>query len=98
MWHAFIDVLSEQGRMSWDELFIDGSFASANKVAASNIGQPSSTEQKDLSRGIGVDMSSTAITCRLDIVDELRDLAQELAHAKRLGIVHTTLHPAEDVS
>jgi hypothetical protein len=33
MWHAFIDELSEQGRMSWDELFIDGSFASAKKGA-----------------------------------------------------------------
>jgi hypothetical protein len=71
---------------------------SANENAALNIGQLSSTEQKDLSRGIGVDMSSTAITCRLDIVDELRELAQELANAKRLGAVHTAQHPAEDVS
>jgi hypothetical protein len=31
MWHEFIDELSEQGRMRWDELFIDGSFASAKK-------------------------------------------------------------------
>ncbi len=31
MWHAFIDELSEQGRMSWNELFIDGSFAPAKK-------------------------------------------------------------------
>jgi hypothetical protein len=71
---------------------------SSNEIAALNIGQLSSTEQKALSRGIGVDMSSTAITRRLDIVDELRDLAQELAHAKRLGTVHTAQHPAEDVS
>lgn len=71
---------------------------SSNENAALNIGQLSSTEQKDLSRGIGVDMSSTAITCRLDIVDELRELAQELAHAKQLGAVHTAQRPAEDVS
>ncbi len=33
MWHAFIDELDEQGRMNWDELFIDGSFAPAKKGA-----------------------------------------------------------------
>ncbi len=33
MWHAFIDELDENGRMNWDELFIDGSFAPAKKGA-----------------------------------------------------------------
>jgi hypothetical protein len=31
MWHAFVVELNEQGRMSWDELFTDGSFAAAKK-------------------------------------------------------------------
>jgi|694.fasta_scaffold67476_2 hypothetical protein len=30
---GFIDELNEQGRISWDELFIDGSFAPAKKGA-----------------------------------------------------------------
>jgi hypothetical protein len=68
----------------------------SNEIADANIAQLSSMEQKDLSRGIGVDMSSAAITSRLDIVDELRDLAQELANAKRLGKVHTGQRLAED--
>jgi transposase len=33
IWHAFIDELNEQGRMSWDELFIEGSLAPAKKGA-----------------------------------------------------------------
>jgi hypothetical protein len=40
-------------------------------------------------------MSSAAITSRIDIVDELRDLAQELANAKRLGPVNSVQHPPE---
>jgi|JI9StandDraft_1071089.scaffolds.fasta_scaffold00526_14 hypothetical protein len=70
----------------------------SNEFAEANIAQLSSKEQKDLSRGIGVDMSSAAITSRLDIVDELRDLAHELAHAKRLGRVHTGQQLAEDAT
>jgi hypothetical protein len=31
MWHAFIYELSERGRVSWEALFIDGSFAPAKK-------------------------------------------------------------------
>ncbi len=31
MWLGFIDELSENGRVRWDELFIDGSFAAAKK-------------------------------------------------------------------
>lgn len=46
-------------------------------------------EQKDLSRGMGVDMSSMAVTRRIDIVDELRELARDLAGAKRLGPVNS---------
>ena len=41
--------------------------------------------RKDLSRGIGIDMSPEAVTRRIDIVDELREFAEELANAKRLG-------------
>ncbi|MFI4876278.1 MAG: transposase [Blastopirellula sp. JB062] len=33
MWHAFIDELDEQGRINWDEIFMDGSFAPAKKGA-----------------------------------------------------------------
>ncbi len=45
------------------------------------------SEHKVLSRGISVDMSSSAVTRRLDLVDELRELADELVNAKRLGSV-----------
>lgn len=33
MWHGLIDELDDQGRMQWDELFMDGSFAPAKKGA-----------------------------------------------------------------
>ena len=36
---------------------------------------------KVLSRGIGIDMSPEAVTRRIDIVDELREFADELANA-----------------
>jgi len=68
---------------------------SSTEVTAVTIDQLSSRERKDLSRGAGVDMSSAAITSRIDIVDELRDLAQELANAKRLGPVNSVQHPPE---
>ena len=32
-------------------------------------------------------MSPEAVACRFDLVDELRELAEELANAKRLGPV-----------
>lgn len=41
--------------------------------------------RKDLSRGVGLDMSPEAVARRIDIVDELREFAEELANAKRLG-------------
>ena len=44
-------------------------------------------ERKDRSREMGIDMSPEAVTRRLDLVDELRELANELANAKRLGPV-----------
>jgi hypothetical protein len=59
--------------------------SSTNEVKAVFEAQQSSNDQKERSRGIGIDMSSKAVTRRLDIVDELRELAQELANAKRLG-------------
>jgi transposase len=33
MWHAFLDKLDQQGRLDWDEVFVDGSFAPAKKGA-----------------------------------------------------------------
>jgi hypothetical protein len=45
----------------------------------------SPSECKDRSRGISVDMSPEAVARRIDIVDELRELAHELVNAKRLG-------------
>ena len=42
---------------------------------------------KSQSRGIGCDMSAEAILRRLEIVDELRELAKDLQSAKRLGPV-----------
>ena len=40
---------------------------------------------KQLSRGANTDMSPAAILRRLEIVDELRELADALAKAKKLG-------------
>ena len=42
---------------------------------------------KSQSRGIGCDMSSAAVIRRLEIVDELRELAKELQAAKHIGTV-----------
>jgi hypothetical protein len=42
---------------------------------------------KSQSRGASSDMSSAAILRRLEIVDELRELADDLRNAKRLGRV-----------
>ena len=42
---------------------------------------------KSQSRGIDCDMSSDAVIRRLEIVDELRELAKELQAAKRIGTV-----------
>ena len=42
---------------------------------------------KSQSRGIGCDMSSDSVIRRLEIVDELRELAKELQAAKRMGTV-----------
>jgi hypothetical protein len=59
----------------------------SNENPTTNTSQLTSGEYKDLSRGIGIDMSPEAVTRRLDIVDELREFAEELANAKRLGPV-----------
>lgn len=40
---------------------------------------------KSLSRGVSSDMSSGAVLRRLEIVDELRELAKDLQAVKRLG-------------
>jgi hypothetical protein len=40
---------------------------------------------KEQSRGVSCDMSPDAVASRLEIVDELRELAWELQNAKRLG-------------
>jgi len=42
-------------------------------------------QAKSQSRGVSCDMSPEAILRRLDIVDELRELAKDLQNAKRLG-------------
>ncbi len=63
--------------------------APTSEHIALNATRISSAERKDMSRGLGLDMSSEAVTGRLDIVDELRELALELANAKRLGPVNS---------
>lgn len=63
--------------------------APTSKNSAWNAAQIAATASKDLSRGMNVNMSPEAVTRRLDIVDELRELAQELANAKRLGPVNS---------
>lgn len=40
---------------------------------------------KQLARGASLDMSTAAIMRRLEIVDEMRELASALAQAKKLG-------------
>ncbi len=42
-------------------------------------------DSKMWSRGASADMSPAAVTRRLEIVDELRELARDLQNAKRLG-------------
>lgn len=59
----------------------------ANDSSTIITSQLSPRERKDFSRGIGIDMSREAVTRRIDLVDELRELAEELANAKRLGSV-----------
>jgi hypothetical protein len=46
---------------------------------------------KSKSRGISCDMSPAAVERRLEIVDELRELALELSRAERLGPVESKL-------
>ncbi len=59
-------------------------------------------QSKSRSRGVSCDMTPEAILRRLDIVDELRELARELQNAKRLGSIHLDQvqleqsRPAED--
>jgi hypothetical protein len=40
MWYSFLDRLDQQGRLDWDEVFVDGGFAPAKK-GASTLGKPS---------------------------------------------------------
>ncbi len=69
----------------------------STEITAETITHLSSKEQKDISRGIGVHMSSEAVTCRIEIVDELRDLAQELAVARRLGPINSVQPPLNTI-
>ena len=46
-------------------------------------------QAKSQSRGVSCDMSPEAILRRLDIVDEMRELAKDLQNAKRLGPVRS---------
>jgi len=50
---------------------------------------------KSKSRGISGDMSPAAIERRLEMVDELRELALELSRAERLGPVRSQQADAE---
>ncbi len=45
-------------------------------------------QSKSRSRGVSCEMTPEAILRRLDIVDELRELARDLQNAKRLGFIH----------
>lgn len=53
-----------------------------------NISEQQMQLAKSQSRGVNCDMSPDAILRRLDIVDELRELAKDLQNAKRLGSLH----------
>ncbi len=53
---------------------------------------------KSRSRGISCDMSASAVERRLEIVDELRELALELSRAERLGPVESNLVVEEEPS
>jgi len=55
-------------------------------------------QAKSQSRGVSCDMSSEAIMRRLDIVDELRELANDLLNAKRLGPVRSAQPPTAPTS
>ncbi|MFN6139554.1 MAG: hypothetical protein ACK480_13780 [Planctomycetota bacterium] len=67
---------------------------SSSEITAVTHAKFSGMEQKDRSRGVSVDMSSKAVTARIDIVDELRELAEELANAKRLGPLNSDHQPS----
>ncbi|MDX1926808.1 MAG: hypothetical protein SFV81_09830 [Pirellulaceae bacterium] len=62
--------------------------ATQENSPAAHTSQLLASERKDLSRGMGIDMSPEAVARRFDLVDELRELAEELANAKRLGPVN----------
>ena len=55
-------------------------------------------QAKAQSRGISCDMSSEAVLRRLDIVDELRELATDLQNAERLGPIKSEYGSAPDCS
>ncbi len=55
-------------------------------------------QSKAQSRGVSCDMSPEAILRRLDIVDELRDLAKDLRNAKRLGPMKSGQPPTMPMS
>jgi hypothetical protein len=56
-----------------------------NSIPSNRDGNHSSPSHKSRSRGASSDMSSAAILRRLEIVDELRELADDLQNAKRMG-------------
>lgn len=53
---------------------------------------------KFVSRGISTDMSSKAVIRRLEIVDELRELAEQFKAAKRLGPIDSPTCSSEKLS
>jgi hypothetical protein len=54
-------------------------------MSSNNAKFYSNDEMKQVSRGVSLDMSSDASRRRLEIVDELRELAMMLGRAKKLG-------------
>ncbi len=52
---------------------------------SSDISNQRMKDAKAQSRGASCDMSPDAVARRLEIVDELRELAQELQNAKGVG-------------
>lgn len=51
---------------------------------------------KERSRNSGTDMTAAAISRRLDVVDELRELERALRNAKRLGKLNSNGEPISD--
>jgi hypothetical protein len=56
-----------------------------NSIPSEGDSTHSAPSHKSQSRGASSDMSSAAVLRRLEIVDELRELADDFKDAKRMG-------------